>query len=56
VSSHAKTAETDPSSPSTTAPAENRSVDIVELLIESGKLTREQWTCAQRIQARVGTR
>ena len=55
MSPHAKTAETTPRSPSTTVAAENRLVDIIELLISAGKLTREQLTYAQRIQSKLDT-
>jgi type IV pilus assembly protein PilB len=55
VSPHAKTVQTASSNPSIPAAAENRSVDIVELLIEAGKLTRDQLAYAQRIQSKLDT-
>ena len=53
MSPHTKTAETGAAGPSAAAGPESRFVDIVELLIAAGKLTREQVAYAQRIQSKL---
>ncbi len=53
MSSHAKNAETVAAGPSAAAGPESRFVDIIELLIAGGQLTREQVAYAQRIQSKL---